>query len=247
MRLAPLSFAFLAALTVVPLAAQQQSVAHLSTANVSVLRLSVTGDLVLKPEAGLREVQIVGEFYPGRPPLNVQSTRSGAQLDITLRGPERSALPFGPSGHAFQVTFPAGLRLEVRQFGGSVRLTNPAAPVEIYDADGDIAIDGPRKPVVAEADSGDVSVTAARAGLELTAENGRVQASLAPGWSGNEIRLESTAGDLLLSVPQGFAGDYDLTSGSGKITNPLRSEPHAPLVFMLSERGNVTVTLDSRS
>jgi len=44
-----------------------------------------------------------------------------------------------------------------------------------------------------------------------------------------------------LAVPAGFKAHYDVTSGSGHVSNPLRNAASSPLVFMLTEQGDVSI------
>ena len=85
----------------------------------------------------------------------------------------------------------------------------------------------------------------ARGMVELTCGNGNANATLAHNWAGNLIRMESSQGNLTLNVPQAFRGRFDLTTAQGTVTNPLRTTPHAPLVFMLTEQGNVTISREA--
>ena len=55
------------------------------------------------------------------------------------------------------------------------------------------------------------------------------------------MRLESSNGNLHLSVPAGFRAHYDVSTGSGHVSNPLRGVARAPLVFMLAEQGDVSI------
>jgi hypothetical protein len=53
--------------------------------------------------------------------------------------------------------------------------------------------------------------------------------------------LEASSGNLHLAVPAGFRAHYDVTTGSGRVTNPLHGVAKAPLVFMLAEQGDVSI------
>jgi hypothetical protein len=246
MRLHVLVIPFSLAMLSVPASAQQQRITTVPVAGATVLRLNVTGDVELVPDATIPGVQIRSLSAAGAAPVRISSVRTGKRLDLSFTGPARSLLPFTASGDAYRVSYPAGLPLDLRQFSGAVRIVEPAAAVQIYDADGSISVERPRGTVVAQADQGSVTVTAARAQIELTSGNGDVHASLAPDWRGSEIRLESTAGNLILTVPPGFQGRYDLATASGRVINPFRSIAGKPLVFMLTERGNVIVRMPAK-
>ncbi len=176
--------------------------------------------------------------------ITLAANRQGATLKLSIHGAGAALLPFTGSGTTtMEVRFPPALRLRVRQYGGSVTLENSSAPAEIYNASGGITITSPHALVTAQADNGDIALSGARASIELTAGTGNVDAQLDPHWAGHLVRMEATSGNLRLTVPPGFRGKFDTTTGGGIVSNALASVPRAPLVFMLAERGNVTVSV----
>ncbi len=172
--------------------------------------------------------------------------RDGKTLKLTIKARGPLALPFsGSNGHVFEVRYPPGLSLRVRQFGGTVFVTKPRTPVEIYSSSGGITVMNPLGSVTALAETGSVRVYGAHAALALTARAGNVEAALAPGFSGNLVRLEAQTGNLALSVPKNFRARYDATAGTGTVTNPLPSVGRSALVFLLTETGNVKVSVEN--
>jgi hypothetical protein len=207
------------------------------------LRLNVSGSIHLVPgPAGTPLHFHVVDSGPSIPPMSVNVSRAGSRLDVSITGPSESILPFiGASGYELVVTYPQNLKLDLREFMGRVHVDRVTAPMLIYDADGNILVDDAPSSLTAEADSGNIDVTGARERLTLTTIDGNVVARLAQGYAGRFVRLEAQNGDLQLHVPAGFAGHYDLTTGQGRVSNPLRADPKGPLVFMLAEQGDISI------
>ncbi len=231
------------ALAIVPRASAQVTDRELPVGSATTLRLSVSGAIHVIPVAGLTSVRFhVVDSGPSTPPMKLNTSRVGSRMNVSITGPSENILPFvGASGYELQLSYPARMHLDLREFSGRVHVDAVTASMQIYDADGNIVVDTASAPLTAEADSGDISVSGARTSITLSAGNGNVTAALAPGWRGSLVRLESSNGNLHLSVPPGFRAHYDVTSGSGQVSNPLRSVSKAPLVFMLAEQGNVSI------
>jgi DUF4097 and DUF4098 domain-containing protein YvlB len=132
------------------------------------------------------------------------------------------------------------MRLDLRISNGDIRLSKPSANVEIYDQNGNISIDAPRASVTAESGRGDVAVTDALAPIDLAADEGNVSATLAPGWFGNEIRMQSASGTVRLTVPSGFHAKIDASSDGGAVHNTFgSSNARTPFVWLYALKGDV--------
>lgn len=242
-----LAGAFALAAAMVCVTAQAAPDRNYPVNGASALQIEVrSGDLVAVPDPWLKVVQVHVRGAAAAPAPSLKVTRNGRTLKLTLEGPGRPALPFaGNNGHVFEVHYPPALALRVRQFGGGVSVTKPRAPVEIYNGAGGITVTQPLAAVTALADTGDVQVSGAHSTLELTAQNGNVRADLAPDFSGKLVRLEAQTGNLALAVPKNFRARYDATAGTGTVTNPLPSVGRSALVFLLTQTGNVTVSVEN--
>jgi hypothetical protein len=231
------------ALAMAPHASAQITDRELPVGGTTMLRLNVSGSIHVMPVAGLRSVNLhVIDSGPSTPPMKVTSSRTGARMNVAITGPSESMLPFvGASGYELQLSYPASMHLDLREFAGRVHVDSVTAPMQIYDANGNIVVDDASSPLTADADSGNISVTNARNSLTLTVGNGNVNASLTPNWRGTLVRLEASNGNLHLAVPSNFRAHYDLATGSGRVTNPLHGVAKAPLVFMLAEQGDVSI------
>lgn len=231
------------ALAMAPHASAQITDREIPVGTSTTLRLNVSGSIHVMPVAGLRSVKLyVIDSGPSTPPMKVTSSRTGARMNVAITGPSESMLPFvGTSGYELQLSYPARMHLDLREFAGRVHVDSVTASMQIYDANGNIVVDDAGSALTADADSGDISVANARTSLTLTVGNGNVNATLAPNWRGTLVRLEASNGNLHLAVPSNFRAHFDLTSGSGSVTNPLHGSPKGPLVFMLAEQGNISI------
>ncbi len=247
MRKLPLRFALVLAAFVcaaMTFASAQMSERQIPLEGAPALRLDVSGSIHLIAVAGARTVNLrVIDSGPSVPPMSVKVTHERNRLDVSISGPSESILPFaGASGYELQLTYPQNVKVDLREFSGRVHVDRVTAPMQIYDGDGNIVVDAAAASLTAEADSGDITASGMRSRVMLSTIDGNVRASLAPGWRGHFVRLEAQHGNLHLAVPAGFSGRYDLTTGAGRVDNPLHSDPQGPLVFMLAERGNLSVS-----
>ena len=231
------------ALILPSLSSAQTTDRELPTGNATTLRLSVSGSVSVMAVPGLHSVAFhVIDSGPSTPPMSIATSRTGSRMNVSITGPSQRLLPFlGASGYELQISYPARMRLDLREFAGNVHIDRVTSPTQIYDANGSIVVDDADAALTADDDNGDIAVTSARAMLMLTVGDGSVNAALAPGWSGKLVRLEASNGNLRLAVPAGFAAQFDLSSGGGTVTNPLHSRAKSPLVFMLAEQGNVSI------
>lgn len=216
---------------------------NVDRAGAKVLELEAGGAaIVLTPSADLQRISIRADQDKSAPVPVLQSARQGNRLAVSLKPPSGAQLlPFVPSNAAtYTVAYPADMRLDVRLSNGDVRLSNPAASVEIYDQEGNISIDGPRASITAESAHGNIVVTGALAPVDLAADDGNVAATLATGWSGNEIRMQSAAGTVRLTVPKRFRAKLDVSCEEGKVHNTFgTSNASAPFVWLYALKGDV--------
>lgn len=224
-------------------ASAQVSDREIPVGTATTLRLNVSGSIHVMPVAGLTSVKFhVTDNGPSTPPMALSSSRAGSRINVSITGPSANILPFvGASGYELQLSYPARMHLDLREFAGRVHVDAVPASMQIYDANGNVIVDDAKAALTAEADSGDITVTNAHTSITLSVGNGNVNAALAPGWRGSLVRLEASSGNLHLAVPAGFRAHYDVTTGSGRVTNPLHGVAKAPLVFMLAEQGDVSI------
>lgn len=223
----------------------------LDRGGAKVLELEAGGAaIVLTPSAGLRTIAIRVDQDKSAPVPVLQSARQGNRLAVSLKPPNGAPfLPFLSSNAAtYVVAYPADMRLDLRLSNGDVRISNPSASVEIYDQKGNIQIDEPHASITAENAHGNITVTAASAPVDLAADDGNVAATLAPGWSGNEIRMQSGNGTVRLTVPKSFHAKIDVSSADGAVHNTFgTSNARTPFVWLYALKGDVWLDTDGKS
>src|SRR5579863_4281411 len=100
------------------------------------LRLNVSGNVHVMPSATAQTISFhVIDYGPPIPTMKFTDSRSGKRLTISVTGPSQSILPFnGPTGYELQVTYPASLKLDLREFAGHVQADRLSAEAQLYDA-----------------------------------------------------------------------------------------------------------------
>jgi hypothetical protein len=214
-------------------------------AAANVLELEAGGAaIVLTPSSDESTIRIHIDQNASQSPT-LQYARQGNRLAVTLKPANGAPLiPFVPSTAAtYSVTYPADMRLDLRISNGDIHLSKPSASVEIYDQNGNIDVDSPRASITAENGHGDIAVTGALAPVDIAADDGSVTASLASGWSGNEIRMQSGRGTVRLTVPRGFRAKIDASSDRGAVHNDFgTSNARSPFVWLYAIKGDVWLT-----
>jgi hypothetical protein len=74
----------------------------------------------------------------------------------------------------------------------------------LHPANGDVTVDGGTGNVDAGTTNGDVTVRGASSDVTALSHEGDVIASLAPGWRGKSVSLQTTFGDVELTTPPSF-------------------------------------------
>ncbi|HZY99608.1 MAG TPA: DUF4097 family beta strand repeat-containing protein [Candidatus Baltobacteraceae bacterium] len=218
----------------------------INRAGASVLELEAGGAaIVLTPSSDLATVRVRVDQDKSAPVPAMQSVRQGNRLSVTLK-PASGAplLPFVQSNAAtYAVSYPANMRLDLRLSNGDVSISKPSASIEIYNQDGNISIDDPRASITAENGHGNITVTGALGPIDLAADDGNVDATLASGWSGNEIRMQSATGTVRLTVPKNFRAKFDVSSDTGVVHNSFgASNARSPFVWLYALKGDVWLT-----
>jgi hypothetical protein len=212
----------------------------------TILRVNISGDVRFTPDAAVRTVAVHADSKNAPSKFSLSATRTGSRLTLAISGPQRAVLPFGgASGTAYEIVYPAHLKLDVREYAGDVSIDRPVAPVDVYDAQGDLRVDGAQSSVTAEANYGDIVVSKTRGAVDVAADTGDITVDLAPDWAGDSVRLQAAKGDVRLNVPPAFRGKFDVSAGQGSISNALRYDPNGIPVFIVVRTGDVTVTTRS--
>lgn len=198
--------------------------ADVQTRGASLLRFDVTGDVRIVPDARATDVHVRATSHGGPVPFQLRVSRSGSQLTLRVSGPRPAVFPFsGPSGAAYVVTYPARMRLELREHAGNAEIVAPVSETAV------------------QCNAGNVAVTRAHASVDVAVDAGNADVELAPDFRGTSVRMQADTGNLTLHAPRAFRGAFDATAGTGQVSNPFSSVHGGIPVFLFARTGNVKV------
>jgi hypothetical protein len=229
----PLALAAFAALAPLLLGATPATplVHHFPVSGATTLALFLDGgNIHLIPESETSSavaVTIVAAINSIAKPPQVRFANSGKNLNITFSGAPVASLPFVAQGTlAYEIRYPANMRLE------------------IVDQFGDVTVDSPQAAVAIDDDSGNVIVNNAHARVDAVADKGNATVDLASGWNADAIRMESTQGDLRLTLGSAIKGELDASTEDGTVHNTagdMIAKANLPVIFMITEKGDVWI------
>lgn len=156
----------------------------------------------------------------------VSVTRSGGDVTVATVCGGRANFVFWSiqnCGADYQITYPKSLRVSVTSVNGDVLVIDGAAPVEAQTTNGDITIRAASSDVTAESHQGDVV------------------ASLAASWKGTRIDMQTTFGDVRLSVPDGFHGGVDAHTLAGDVDGASLLHGGPPTADLSTTFGDVDI------
>lgn len=97
--------------------------------------------------------------------------------------------------------------------------------------------------IAAEDGDGSIVASNARGDIDLETDHGDVTVTLAPGWNGPELRMQSASGTLRLTVPRTFHARVDASTGSGHVHNALgHGNTKTPFVWLFTQQGDVWIS-----
>lgn len=198
--------------------------ADVQSRGASLLRLDVVGDVRAVPDARASDVRVRATSGRGPVPFQLRVSRSGSQLTLRISGPRPAMFPFsGPSGAAYVVTYPARMRLELREHAGNAEIVAPVSETAV------------------QCNAGNVAIARAHANVDVAVDAGNADVELARDFRGTSVRMQADSGNLTLHAPPAFRGVFDATAGTGQVSNPLASVRGGIPVFLFARTGNVKV------
>jgi hypothetical protein len=188
-----------------------------------------SGGVHLIAAAGIHTIT-VHEITSGNAQPHVEVTRIGkSTISLALIGHPGIRLPIAlgpPNSIAYEIVYPANVRISGSNLAG------------------DVTIDNERARVAIQTNSGTIIAHNAHGDIDLAADSGSISVSLARDWRGSTIRMQSGGGTLSLTVPPGFRGHIDADTDNGKLRNALagtRSNARRPFVWLYTIKGDVTI------
>lgn len=231
-------------LSALPAGAQSTIERTIGTSGVAVVQVNCdSGDVVLRQGApGSVAVRAVATSRSNTVVVKISATRQGPRLLVTLHGRQQTTLPFASgSSQRYEITYPPGVRIDLRAFSGNVSADDLSVPLVFYAGHGTVTLSAPHRDVTGSSDDGSITVTNAHAVVDVLAQRGSIDVALAAGWDGKDVRMQSDTGNLHLTVPKGLRAHVDASSEQGQVDNALRPMS-GPLLFLFARTGNVNVS-----
>jgi DUF4097 and DUF4098 domain-containing protein YvlB len=101
--------------------------------------------------------------------------------------------------------------VELESMGGDVRIVSAARGARVSTMGGSIRIESAREFVEAETMGGDIRIAEVDGRVEASTMSGDVEVRVVG--SGGKVELESMHGDIVLTLPAAFSGDFDVEIG----------------------------------
>jgi hypothetical protein len=196
---------------------------------------------------GLDGVTVTRRASDGRTIVSIDKP-AGAFTHIvggrfTLHVPRVSALDVVSSSGNVSVSNPSA-PLGIRAQSGGVLVDRARVPVTVMTSSGNVVVNGATAALCAQTRSGDVRARDIGASLSLTSSSGDQRVTIAPTWSGTSLALQSTSGNIDVSVPRGFRGVLHATTRSGDVRNVARlptTLTGAPSLDVATTSGDITI------
>ncbi|MGH7728933.1 MAG: DUF4097 family beta strand repeat-containing protein [Vulcanimicrobiaceae bacterium] len=138
--------------------------------------------------------------------------------DFTIRGlGARSAIVSTSSGDVHA----SGMlgSLSVKSSSGDVTVESAAAPLDIETNSGDVRVARDDGDLTVATSSGDLRIDGVRGTFSATTSSGDVMAALLPGPSAPRAQIQTSSGDVTLTVPPGRGATLETQTSSGDVSN----------------------------
>ena len=144
---------------------------------------------------------------------------------LKLRVPMHAHITIDTSSGDVSVSSLAG-PARVESSSGDVAMRDVGGEVHAHTSSGDITLDGIGSSVDAFASSGDIKAKRLSADVNLVASSGSVSADFVRFDAVHAVRMESSSGDVALTVPRGVGFTLQATTSSGSIDSNLDLPVH---------------------
>ena len=142
-------------------------------------------------------------------------------VSFVIRVPSRAHVTVETASGDVTITSVSGPS-RVDSSSGDVTLKDIGGAVHIHSSSGGVSLDGIRSSLDAYTSSGDIDARRLAGDVNLVASSGSVDAEFSSFDAVHIVRMESSSGDLSLTVPRGVGFKVDATTRSGSIDSNLR-------------------------
>lgn len=146
-------------------------------------------------------------------------------VSFQIRVPSRAHVAIATSSGDVRVTSVDG-PARIDSSSGEVKMKNIGGEIHVHSSSGDITLDGAHSSVDAFTSSGDINAHHLSTDVNLVASSGSVNADFASFGDVHAIRMESSSGDISLTVPRGVGFKLEATTSSGSIDSNLHLPIH---------------------
>ena len=175
---------------------------------------------------------------------------SNCDISFQLRVPQGAHVAVDTASGDISVTSIGG-PVRADSASGDVELHSVSGEVHAHSSSGDLRLANVTGPIDAVDSSGDIEATGLAQDADLVSSSGSVSASFARFDGVRDVRLESTSGDIELTVPRGVGFHVDASTSSGSIDSnldlPVRDRNVGAAVSAQVGSGNAAVQLRSTS
>ncbi|UCG42554.1 MAG: DUF4097 family beta strand repeat protein, partial [candidate division WOR-3 bacterium] len=133
----------------------------------------------------------------------------------------RADIPNDPKrdhGASFDVTMPAGIAVDLKTANGEVNVVGTMSDVEVKTTNGGIMTDETLGRLTLHSTNGDVTVTDHQGSAEAGTSNGDIDCSLELPEPTQSADLETTNGQVTLTLPADAAVTFDARTTNGSVT-----------------------------
>lgn len=109
---------------------------------------------------------------------------------------------------------------------GEIKFENVGGQVHVHSSSGDLTLDRIGSAIDAYASSGDIEARHLATDANLVSSSGSVTAEFAHFDAVHVVRMESSSGDISLTVPRGVGFKIEASTGSGSIDSNLQLPIH---------------------
>lgn len=177
--------------------------------------------------------------------LNVTVTREGNTVAVHDVCPATRSFFFWHLKDCdieLDVHYPSSLAVSVQSENGNIVSKGSSSALTLKNSNGNVTIDGTNGALTVSNTNGNVRVATAGGNVQVSNTHGNVSITLAKAWRGNDIDLRTSAGNVRLFVPSGFAATYTAKTTLGNIENHAGIQNGPTKVILTTTFGNVVIS-----
>lgn len=121
-------------------------------------------------------------------------------------------------GASFDMMMPAGIAVDLKTTNGAIGVTGTMADVDVKTSNGSVGTDGTRGQLTLESSNGAMTVKDHIGSATVGTTNGGINCNLNLPEVTQSADLETTNGNVILSLPADAAVNFDASTSNGSVT-----------------------------